>query len=134
MPPTVLPKDLIRTINATNADTNGWARYELGEIDREEFCRVYTLEAAALGCRVDADAVLEFADALFEPGLSALGVPADQVVRALVGHGAEHLEAAALQLHRHVLRSDEQQSVATPEVWEPLAADECLPRGSDDGG
>ena len=53
-----LPVDTIRTINATNADTNGWARYERGEIDRDEFCRVYTLEAAALGFRVDADAVL----------------------------------------------------------------------------
>jgi putative hydrolase of the HAD superfamily len=53
-----LPADTIRTINATNADSNGWARYERGEIDRDEFCRVYTLEAAALGFRVDADAVL----------------------------------------------------------------------------
>ena len=53
-----LPIDTIRTINATNPDTNGWARYERGEIDRAEFCRVYTLEAAALGFEVDADAVL----------------------------------------------------------------------------
>jgi putative hydrolase of the HAD superfamily len=53
-----LPADTIRSINATNADTNAWARYERGEIDREVFCRMYTLEAAALGFRVDADAVL----------------------------------------------------------------------------
>ena len=53
-----LPVDTIRTINATNADANGWARFERGEIERDEFCRVYTLEAAALGFRVDADAVL----------------------------------------------------------------------------
>jgi putative hydrolase of the HAD superfamily len=53
-----LPADTIRTINATNADTNGWARYERGEIDRTEFCRVYTAEAAQLGYTVDADAVL----------------------------------------------------------------------------
>lgn len=55
---TGLPVDTIRSINATNPDTNGWARYERGEIDRDEFCRVYTLEAAALGFEVDADAVL----------------------------------------------------------------------------
>jgi putative hydrolase of the HAD superfamily len=53
-----LPSDTIRTINATNADTNGWARYERGEIDRTEFCRVYTTEAAQLGYTVDAEAVL----------------------------------------------------------------------------
>jgi putative hydrolase of the HAD superfamily len=53
-----LPADTIRTINATNADSNGWARYERGEIDRGEFCRVYMLEAEALGFRVDAGAVL----------------------------------------------------------------------------
>src|SRR5438874_12433230 len=28
-----LPADTIRTINATNADSNGWARYERGEMD-----------------------------------------------------------------------------------------------------
>ena len=53
-----LPADTIRTINATNADANAWARYERGEIDRDEFCRAYTGEAAALGFRVDAGAVL----------------------------------------------------------------------------
>lgn len=53
-----LPADTIRTINATNADTNAWARYERGEIDRDQFCRLYSNEAAVLGFRVDADAVL----------------------------------------------------------------------------
>ena len=53
-----LPVDTIRTINSTDADSNAWARYERGEIDRDEFCRVYGGEAAALGFTVDADAVL----------------------------------------------------------------------------
>ena len=53
-----LPVDTIRSINANNADANAWARYERGEIDRDEFCRVYGGEAAALGFTVDADAVL----------------------------------------------------------------------------
>jgi putative hydrolase of the HAD superfamily len=55
---TGLPVDTIRSINATNPDTNGWARYERGEIDRSEFCRVYALEAAARGVEVDPEAVL----------------------------------------------------------------------------
>jgi putative hydrolase of the HAD superfamily len=53
-----LPVDAIRTINSTNPDTNSWARYERGEIDRAEFCAVYAAEAAALGFTVDAEAVL----------------------------------------------------------------------------
>jgi putative hydrolase of the HAD superfamily len=54
-----LPADTIRSINATNADTNAWARYERGEIGRDDFCRVYAIEAASLGFAVDGDAVLQ---------------------------------------------------------------------------
>ncbi|MEO5839212.1 MAG: HAD-IA family hydrolase [Acidimicrobiales bacterium] len=53
-----LPVDTIRSINATNADANAWARYERGEIGRDDFCRLYTSEAAALGFAIDGDAVL----------------------------------------------------------------------------
>ena len=35
-----LPKDLIRSINATNPDANAWALYERTEIDRDGFDRV----------------------------------------------------------------------------------------------
>ena len=53
-----LPADTIRSINATNADSNAWARYERGEIDRDAFCSLYVSEAATLGFRVDPEAVL----------------------------------------------------------------------------
>lgn len=53
-----LPEGTIRRINATDPDTNAWARYESGRSDRATFCREFEAEAAALGFRVDAPAVL----------------------------------------------------------------------------
>lgn len=53
-----LPPDTIRRINSTEPDTNAWAHYERGAIDRAEFARRFEAEAAALGFEVDAEAVL----------------------------------------------------------------------------
>jgi putative hydrolase of the HAD superfamily len=44
-----LPKDLIRTVNATNPLDNAWARFEQGRIDRETFDRQFLEESTALG-------------------------------------------------------------------------------------
>lgn len=44
-----LPRDLIRTINATNPDTNAWARFERSEVTFDEFCDLFEAEARALG-------------------------------------------------------------------------------------
>lgn len=49
-----LPKDLIRTINATNPDTNAWARFERSEVDFEEFCDLFEAEAREFGHEVAA--------------------------------------------------------------------------------
>jgi putative hydrolase of the HAD superfamily len=53
-----LPIGTVRRINATNPDSNAWARYERGDIDRPEFCRRFEAEARSLGLPVDAPAVL----------------------------------------------------------------------------
>jgi putative hydrolase of the HAD superfamily len=53
-----LPADLIRSLNAADPDTNAWAHFERGEIDRDEFCRRFEEEAAARGYVLDAAAVL----------------------------------------------------------------------------
>jgi len=53
-----LPHGTIRRINATEPDTNAWARYESGRIDRATFCAEFEREADALGFAVDAPAVL----------------------------------------------------------------------------
>ena len=44
-----LPKDLIRTINATNPHDNAWALFERAEINAAGFDKKFAEEAAALG-------------------------------------------------------------------------------------
>jgi putative hydrolase of the HAD superfamily len=54
-----LPADFIRTVNATNRDTNAWARLERGEVDVETFGALWSAEARALGHELDGRLVLE---------------------------------------------------------------------------
>jgi putative hydrolase of the HAD superfamily len=54
-----LPADFIRTVNATNPDTNAWARLERGEVDLETFGSMWSDEARALGHELDGRLVLE---------------------------------------------------------------------------
>ncbi len=44
-----LPNGLIRSLNATNPDTNAWARFERNEVSLEEFCAIFEAEAADTG-------------------------------------------------------------------------------------
>lgn len=53
-----LEPDTIRGLNATNPDTNAWARFERSELDPKEFCEVFEAEAAEQGFVIDAAAVL----------------------------------------------------------------------------
>jgi putative hydrolase of the HAD superfamily len=54
-----LPVDFIRTVNATNPDTNAWARLERGEVDLETFGTAWSEEARSLGHELDGRLVLE---------------------------------------------------------------------------
>ena len=54
-----LPADFIRTVNATNPDTNAWARLERGDVDLETFGSLWSEEARALGHELDGRLVLE---------------------------------------------------------------------------
>lgn len=44
-----LPRDLIRTVNATNPDHNAWALFERAEISTAEFDALFLKESTALG-------------------------------------------------------------------------------------
>lgn len=44
-----LPMDLIRRLNATDPDSNAWARFERAEIDAATFDRDFAAEAKAIG-------------------------------------------------------------------------------------
>ena len=54
-----LPRDLIRTLNATNSDSNAWARIERAELTREGFIAAFNAEAKAEGHEVDGSRVLD---------------------------------------------------------------------------
>jgi putative hydrolase of the HAD superfamily len=53
-----LPHAFIRRVNATNPDSNAWARFERAEIDSAQFDSLFAAEAAALGHTLNGAAVL----------------------------------------------------------------------------
>jgi putative hydrolase of the HAD superfamily len=53
-----LPADFLRTVNATDPDTNAWARFERSEVAFDEFCDLFEAEARAAGHTVDAREVM----------------------------------------------------------------------------
>jgi putative hydrolase of the HAD superfamily len=54
-----LPENFIRMVNATNPDTNAWARLERGEISLEEFDRAFEEEARRAGHPIGGFQVLQ---------------------------------------------------------------------------
>jgi putative hydrolase of the HAD superfamily len=52
-----LPAGFIRSLNATNPDTNAWASLERSDIDFPTFCRAFEAEAREAGRTVDAAAL-----------------------------------------------------------------------------
>jgi putative hydrolase of the HAD superfamily len=54
-----VPDGLLRSLNATNPDTNAWAQLERSEVTIEEFCALYEAEAAAVGHTIEGARVLE---------------------------------------------------------------------------
>jgi putative hydrolase of the HAD superfamily len=53
-----LPEGFLRGLNATNHDTNAWARHERNEVTFDEFCAAYEAEALAEGWTIDAREVM----------------------------------------------------------------------------
>jgi putative hydrolase of the HAD superfamily len=53
-----LPPDAIRAVNATDPDTNAWARLERGELSLDQFAVAFEREAADLGHELDGHEVL----------------------------------------------------------------------------
>jgi putative hydrolase of the HAD superfamily len=49
-----LPEGFIRSLNATNPDTNAWAKLERNEVAFDEFCSLFEAEAASAGEEIDA--------------------------------------------------------------------------------
>ena len=64
-----LPPGFLRQINATNPDTNAWARLERSEVTAEEFCALFEAEAAQLGHEIDALQVLGMLSGAVRPAM-----------------------------------------------------------------
>lgn len=66
-----LPRDFIRTVNATNPHDNAWARFERAEIDGAAFDGLFAAEAAALGHDLDGASVLAVLSGAIRPAMVA---------------------------------------------------------------
>ena len=62
-----LPRNFIRTLNATEPDTNAWARFERSEVSFDEFCDLFEAEARALGHELRARDVMPLLDGEIRP-------------------------------------------------------------------
>jgi putative hydrolase of the HAD superfamily len=75
-----LPEGFLRQLNATDPDTNAWARLERSEVDLGGFAELYEAEAAAAGHRIDAEAVLALLSGELRPAMV-------QALRRIRGEG-----------------------------------------------
>lgn len=108
-----LPEGLLRQINATDPDTNAWARFERSDVGIDEFCDLFEAEAAALGHTVDARAVLALLAGELRPRMVA-AVRAlhadDRYVTGLLTNNVVTMPAAQGNA-AHVDREDEMAQV-----------------------
>jgi putative hydrolase of the HAD superfamily len=66
-----LPQDFVRRVNATDPDSNAWARFERAEISADEFDALFEAEAAALGYALPGRDVLAVLAGAIRPAMVA---------------------------------------------------------------
>ena len=93
-----LPDGFLRRVNATDPDTNAWARLERNEVDVEEFCALFEAEARALGGEVDAAEVLALLRRRAAPGDGRGGAPlqSERLGTALLTNNVVTMRAEAM--------------------------------------
>ncbi|MEO6989438.1 MAG: HAD-IA family hydrolase [Aquihabitans sp.] len=64
-----LPTGFLRKVNATDPDTNAWARLERSELDLDGFATAFEAESAALGHAVSGHEVLELLTGEVRPAM-----------------------------------------------------------------
>ena len=64
-----LPEGFIRGLNATNPDTNAWARLERSEVTFDEFCELFEHEATEAGGVIDARLVMSLLAGELRPAM-----------------------------------------------------------------
>jgi putative hydrolase of the HAD superfamily len=132
-----LPDGFLRGLNATNPDTNAWAKLERSEVDLDGFAELFEAEAAAAGHHVDARTVLGLLSGQVRPEMvTALrrirdhGLPLGLLTNNFVtgpGSGTTHVRpdiAEALALFDVVIESS-REGVRKPD---PAAYELALER------
>ncbi|HRW37231.1 MAG TPA: HAD-IA family hydrolase [Aquihabitans sp.] len=98
-----LPHGFLRRVNATDPDSNAWARLERAELGLDEFDAAFAAESAALGHRV--------------PGADVLGLLAGDVRPEMV----EAVRRCGEHLKTGLLTNNVLGTMADPRVAELLA-------------
>ena len=62
-----LPRDFIRSVNATNPDDNAWAQFESSRVSLEEFDGLFAAETEAAGHRIPGADVLQLLSGAVRP-------------------------------------------------------------------
>ncbi|MBK5221859.1 MAG: HAD-IA family hydrolase [Acidimicrobiia bacterium] len=102
-----LPHGFIRQLNATNPDSNAWAKLERSEVDLGQFADLFEAEARATGREIDGRAVLGMLGGELRPAMvEALRRCSERLVtglltnnfvsRPLPGEGSATLDAVAV--------------------------------------
>ncbi|MEM9623718.1 MAG: HAD-IA family hydrolase [Pseudomonadota bacterium] len=66
------PKDFIRQINATNPETNAWAKFESNQVSLEEFDELFAAESSARGHRIMGKDVIALLSGDLRPRMEAV--------------------------------------------------------------
>jgi putative hydrolase of the HAD superfamily len=110
-----LPRDFLRTVNATNHLDNAWARFERSDIDLAAFDEAFAQESAALGHAVRGKAVIGLLGGTIRPAMvEALRrlrprLKIGLITNNVASPGAENADPtgrdAVLPLFHHVIES-----------------------------
>lgn len=110
-----LPKDFIRTVNATNHLDNAWAKIERAEVDFDTFDRLFAEESKALGHEVRGADVIpllsgdprpEMVEALRRiSGQLKTGCITNNLVVNASGESGSMYKAEIMSLFHHVIES-----------------------------
>ena len=104
-----LPKDVIRTINSENPDSNAWALLERSDITPDQFDRKFAEEAAAKGHEIPGADVLALLQGDIRPAMvealrriKAAGIPQACLTNNVVSHGDGVTEHAMTERQRAI--------------------------------
>ncbi len=104
-----LPAGFLRTVNATDPDTNAWARLERGELSLADFDEAFAAESAAMGHRVEGTQVLALLAGELRP----------EMVAALRQITTDGRFVTALLTNNFLSHGDGSDG-GSPPAWEPV--------------